>query len=220
MTKRQGAREPRLPIATPGLSASFVEVEQAEIIRTVFEWHTHHLLFLTSEASHEEFEIFFFEHLQSCEGSLTARDIVDVARLGHPAADRALRHFIQVCTEHHQQMPASVEDYLIRDVAARPPLDSGYGSTAPQLANNFMRDVAICWWVPLVKRRWPNVPLKNSFRHRSSAVALVGKAFGLSERQTLRIYEARGTLAEQLIRFFHGYRNAPTPADKEVRFVD
>jgi hypothetical protein len=64
------------------------------------------------------------------------------------------------------------------------------------------------------------VPLKYSFRERRSAVALVGTAFALSERQTLRIYEARGAMAEQLIRFFHGYRNTPTPANKDVSFVD
>ena len=148
MEKSKGQRQPRRQIATPGLSITFVEAEEAEIIQTVSEWRTRHLLFLTSEASHENFEIFFFEHLQTSKGSLTARDIVDVARLGDPPADRALRHYIQICSEARRldEMPTSVIDYLMRDVAAGAPLRSGYPSTAPQVANNVMRDVAICWW--------------------------------------------------------------------------
>ena len=209
---------PRKPSSKAGLPATFVEAEELEVLIEVSGWCARHWMFLTSRASHEEFEIFFFEQLQNAKGSLTAADIVDIARRGHPPADRALRHFIQVCSEDRclDAMPTSVLDYLMRDVATRPPLPE-YPSTAPQTANHFARDVAICWWIPLVQERYPKLPRLYSSGKRRSAVALVGAAFGLSERQTLRIYQARAAMAEQLVRFFHGYTN--TSPNTAVSFV-
>ena len=193
------------------LPATFIEAEEAEIEEAVRAWRTRYEWHATSEASHRAFEAFFFDRLQNHSKTLDAASIVDVARRGHPAADRALRHYIQLAIEHRRfhELPTSVWDYA-REVVARSPLAVGYSSKAPQTGNHFARDVGISLWVNRVKTQWPAVPLLYSSKARRSAVALVGTACGLSEAHTRRIFQTRGEMTLRLAEFFHGYTNTLT----------
>ena len=199
MAQELSALAARLPDAT---------AEELYIASVVDAWIVRLAETLTPEANRDMFEEFFFEHLQTCKGTLQAVDVVQVARLGHPAAAGALRRYIRIAADERQldAMPTSVIGYL-DDVMAQKPMPTRYASNVPQVVDNFARDVAIGWLVPGVKARWPHVPLLYSTAKHHSAAALVGAAFHLSETQTRRIFQARRTMAPHLARFFHGYRN-------------
>jgi hypothetical protein len=98
--------------------------------------------------------------------------------------------------ERGNHLPAAVREY-IRHAVDRPRLPVAYHSRAPQIANDFVRNIIIPGMVDAVKARWPSVPrFYSTSRHRSAAY-FVGVAFGLKERQTVRIYrEHRGELAK------------------------
>jgi hypothetical protein len=54
MEKRKGERQPRLP-TVPALSGTFVQAEEAEIMKVVAEWHAERAAMLTSEYSNQCF---------------------------------------------------------------------------------------------------------------------------------------------------------------------
>ena len=202
------SRKPRPPAAT-GLPASYVEAEEDLIVRSVARWREFQGDGLTSEGSHAAFKSCFFEWLVNIPQD--APTIVRAARLGHPAADRALRHFVQCAmdADQFQQLPVSVRDYA-RESMAQAPLAVGYPSQARQVANNFARDYAICFCVERVRKRYPAVPLYMAKKQRRSAADLVGQAFGLGEAQVRRIHKADGEIAEKIAAFFAGYTNPLT----------
>jgi hypothetical protein len=208
------SRKPRQPTANR-LLATQIEAEEGLIIKVVAAWRAFHRDRLSPEASHNSFEAYFFERLMNFDGTLDAATIVRAARLGHPPPDRALRHYIQVAMEADlfHTLPTSVRDYA-RECLARVPPIARYPSTARQVVNHFARDVGICHIMSRIKRRYPAIPLLHSSKRRRSVAALVGKAFGITEKQTRRIYQADATIAEVVAQFFAGYENpgqtAPT----------
>ena len=158
---------------------------------------------MSPEASHNIFKAYFFERLLNFDGMLDAATIVRTARLGHPAADQALRRYIEVAMEADlfHKLPVSVRDYA-RESLTRAQLGNRYSSKARQVADNFARNVGVCYSMDRVKTRYPEVPLLYSSKERQSAAALVGKAFELKEVQTRRIYQTDAVIAKTVAEFF------------------
>jgi hypothetical protein len=204
------AREPRTPTAGLPATTSWIAAEEAYIARALRVFRNLAEEDLNSEASHRLFESYFLFRLQNSDDALEPGAIVDVARRGHPPADRALRHYIQICSEARRldEMPTSIIDYLRRDVAARPPLPDGYSSTTPRVVDHFARDAAIAWMVRRIKVRFPAVPLLYSSKQRRSAAAMVGEAFGFGEARARRIYQTDGELADKIGDFFADYTSS------------
>lgn len=82
-----------------------IAAEEAEIEETVRAWRAHYETLLADD---DVFEAFCAEQLKT-----DAAAIVDLARLGHPAADRALRRHIisAIDAGRFQELPPSVRAY-------------------------------------------------------------------------------------------------------------
>jgi hypothetical protein len=206
------AREPRTPKTTAPLPATYAEAEERSIIEILLSWRPRYEELISSEESHKLFQADFLRRLQTGAGTLDAATIVKLARHGHPPADLALRHYIQLAMEadRFQELETSVREYA-REVMARGPLPVGYPSTAWQGINNFKRDILITKLIDRVCARWPLVPPLHPKKGRRSAAAMVGKCLGLSESQTRRVYLARREIAQAFIEFMDSYRLAASP---------
>jgi hypothetical protein len=203
---RRRNREPRTP--PTAMPATFAEVD---IQVTVSDWRGRIDQRITSAASHRFIEADLLRqlelHEQGCP-ALEPSDIVAMADGGHPPADHALLGFIKrrMDADRFQQMPVSVRDFARRSIG-RAPLPIEYPSQASQVVSHFARDIATCMLVDMVKARWPELPqLYSTLRHRSAA-HYVGAAFGIAERQAVRIYDARGEMGRRLATFMVGYAN-------------
>jgi hypothetical protein len=172
-------------------------------------WRARHEALFTAASSHDVFEAFFLEKLQTNKGSLDAVYIVGLAKRGHPSADRALRRLIIQANEEDrfQALPLSVRAYN-SELLVRAPGPIGYSSRAPQTINHFNRDLAISWLISAVGERYPDIPLLYFSRRRArSAASIVGGVFGLTERQARRIFKAHGGLPAMIAEFFLLYTN-------------
>ena len=115
-------------------TTTFIEAEEALIVEAVRHWRAVREPLLSSEASNRHFENMFLRHLRAGDAaSFPAAYIVEIARHGHPPADRAVRTFIQEHMEkdQFQTLPVSVREYA-RESLWRPALALGYPSRAPQ----------------------------------------------------------------------------------------
>lgn len=202
MTRR---RKPRPPTRSSNLPATFAQAEDGLIEQALLELRVRIEQEINSEASHRFFEADFLRRLHEGAGTLSPGIIVDIARSGHPPADHALRHFIEQHMEadRFQNMPTSVREYA-RWAQRNPPLPVGYASNAPQVVNNFTRDLVIIRLFDMMMVRWPAMPRFYSSSQRRSAVAILGKAFGLGEDQTRRIVKDRGGIHWKASEFLIG----------------
>jgi len=197
-------RQPRPSAPASGLPVTYIEAVEDRIVRTVAKYREIKANQLTAEGSHNLFEGAFFERLMSSDVTLDEIDaIVRMAREGHPSADRALRHFIDVAMNAHRfpQLSLCVQEYA-RKCMSQAPLSRGYPSQGLQVANDLVRNWGICFCMEWVKKAHPEVPLLTTTKQRRSAAALVGQAFELTEVQTRRIYQADGEIFEKLTDFF------------------
>lgn len=208
MARKRATRTP-----TGGVPATFAAAQDEIIQSTVNGWRAHiDDAKINSEASCRLIEASLFHQLELHEQGCTRlepREIVDMALAGHGPADAAIRRFAgpRIGDERVHRLPAAVRDYASRAVYS-PPLSVAYSSRAPQVVNNFMRDMLIPGMVDMVVTRWPEVPrLYSTPRHRSAA-SYVGMAWGLKERQTAHICENRPVLSEQLATFMVGFIRA------------
>jgi hypothetical protein len=151
----------------------------AELEQFLIGWRRRHERLFSAETSHEIFETFFLERLHANTKSIDAVYIVDLARRGHPAADRALRRFIIEANEEDrfQALPLSVRAYN-SELLLRAPSPPGYPSQVPQTINNFNRDCTVGWLIGLVKERYPRcrccIPRSAGARPRTSSAACSG----------------------------------------------
>jgi hypothetical protein len=201
-------RKPRAGSIVP---LGLIEAEEANIKAAVRDWCAGwHPEGFSSEASFLVLEKMFFRLLRDNHGTLDAAVVVDQATRGHVPADRALRRLIQMAieTDTFQALPVSVRAYAGR-IVALPPLTE-YPSQASQVVNHFLRDSCLVVLMRRVKASWPGVPLLNS-SGRASVAALVGPAFGVSERQARRIYQADNGLARRVIEFLMSRPNGELP---------
>jgi hypothetical protein len=193
---------------TRRLPATFIEAEEQIIVAAIARWRAEREPLLSSEASNQHFENVFLRHLRAGgTGCFSAAYIVEIARNGHPPADRAVRTFIQEHMEkdQFQALPVSVREFA-RESLWRPALALGYPSRAPQVLSNLMRDLALCLAINKVVQQWPQVPLLHPTAHRRSAADLAGEAFGMSEWQARRLYQTPGELARKLFDFLWMHR--------------
>jgi hypothetical protein len=186
------------------MAMSYTEAVEDRIVRTVAKYREIKAKQFTAEGSHNLFEGAFFERLMSPDATLDDVDaIVRMAREGHPSADRALRHFIDVTMNAHRfpHLPLCVQEYA-RKCMSQAPLSVGYPSRAPQVVNDLTRNWGICYCMERVKKTYPEIPLLHRTKQHRSAADLVGQAFELKEDQTRRIYQADGEIFEKLTDFF------------------
>lgn len=198
--------------ARPGVVVpiGLIEAEESNIRAAVAGWHARRPGRFDAEASHRLLEDYFLRMLQINDETIDAALVVELARSGHPPADRALRRFIQQAMEldQFQSLPTSVRDYGRRCVEIAPL--AGYPSRVSQVVDTYMRDVAIVMLMHRVKDRWPAVPLLNS-SGRASVAALVGPVFGVSERQARRIFQSDRGQARRLAEFLASRPNGGLP---------
>ncbi|MGA7486636.1 MAG: hypothetical protein WBW74_06820, partial [Xanthobacteraceae bacterium] len=205
---RKRKREPRPPIPTNLIPASYTEAVETEIIATVDHWYGLMAAVLGSEAGHLAVQNDLYRQLLAGDcAALDVATIVAMADGGHAPADHALRTAIHahIDTDRFGELPVQLRAYAQRALT-RPPLPIGYPSRGSQVVNDFTRDIAIPVLIDQTVARWPAVPMLYSSRSRHSVawfVALVFTRHGitLSERQVRRIYEARRTLARRLAEF-------------------
>jgi hypothetical protein len=203
----QRKREPRPPLATTLTTVSFDEGEDVAITEAVENLYGLIAAVLSSEAGQLAVQGDIYRQLKAGDMAKLPLDyIVAMADGGHPPADHALRAVIHeyIDADRFADLPVQVRAFAQRALK-RPPLD-GYRSNAPQVVNDFTRDIAICFVVDQIALRFPAVPkLYSSNRHRSIAgyVALVFTRHGmkLAEQAVRRIYGARQTLARRLAEF-------------------
>jgi hypothetical protein len=206
---RRRKREPRPPMMTAGLLATFADAQDQIIQVQVNAWRARLEEAINSEASCRIVEASLCRQLELHEQGRPALEpsgIVDAALAGHGPADAALRRFIgpRSGDERVNHLPAAVREY-IRHAVDRPRLPVAYHSRAPQIANDFVRNIIITGMVDAVKARWPSVPrFYSTSRHRSAAY-FVGVAFGLKERQTVRICEGLPNISGELAKILLGF---------------
>ena len=205
---RKRKREPRSPIPTNLIPASFAEAEEAEIIATVDHWYSLVVAVLGSEAGHLAVQNDLYRQLTAgTAATLDVATIVAMADGGHPPADHALRTYIHahIDAKRFDDLPVQVQAYALRALT-RPPLPIGYPSNCIQVVNDFTRDIAIPILVDQTVARWPAVPKLYSSHSRHSVAWLVALIFTrhgikLAEQQVRRIYSGRQTLARRLAEF-------------------
>jgi hypothetical protein len=167
----------------------------ARLERQVREWVQANSDKISAEGSIAFLAGYFYNHLIADLGYAAAA--CDIARLGHPAADAAVRRYIAEAQEFGLEMTLSLHDYD-RYAVENAPLPADYPSQVSSIAKHALRDVAVIRWVEHARRHLPGMPLKVS---DDSICAAVGKAFNLSERQARRIAGSRPELATRLLAF-------------------
>ena len=206
-TRRQAkGRKPHAPKTTENQPALALEL----FIKTnILAWRSEYERLTTPEASLEAFRIDFLRRLHAGDVPPGTAAIVELAENGHPAADAALRDFIEQAmdADRFQQLPVCVRNYA-RKVVRRPELPLRYPSTAPQIVNNYKRDLLITRLIDRICERWPEVPPLCPRNGRRAAAGMVGSCLGLSEIQVRRIYKARQAFDEAFVRFMNTYRLA------------
>jgi hypothetical protein len=138
---------------------------------------------------------YFYRHLDADLGY--AASACDIARLGHPSADFAVRRYIAEAAEFGRPMTGSLTDYA-RFAVENPPLPADYPSQVSQIATHALRDVVLTMWIEQAHQLFPALPHKAS---RDSICGAVGRGFGLEERQARRIAGSRSELATKLLAF-------------------
>lgn len=211
MPKRK-KREPRPPMFTSKLPATFAEAEEGEIIAALEQWVSLFADRLNSEGAHEIIRAEMLHQLERGTGaSVPIANIIAMADAGHPAADDALRIHIHAAIDakRFDGLPVQVQGYAMRTLR-RSSLAPGYPSNRSQIANDYTRDAAIGYLlIDEIVRRWPEVPQLYSSQTRHSAawlVALVFRRHGieLKEQQVRRIYKGRQAITRRLANFLMG----------------
>lgn len=188
-------------------TTTYEEAETKFLEEEVRAWCASNRDRISAEASHRYLEEFFFQLLQQ-NAELNAADIVDIARLKHPPADAALRHYIERETEGRRldAMPPSLPDFLRVTIKHVPPLSVRYPSRSPHIVSQAARDVAFGLWVLKAHRRCPFIPLKKSRKRQRSVVAIVGGAFGIEEIRAGRIFRSQQQIVERIVTFLTRHR--------------
>jgi hypothetical protein len=168
----------------------------AQLERQVRAWVQANSDKISPEGSHQFLAEYFYNHIRADLGYAAAA--CDIARLGHPAADAAVRRYIAEAQEFDLEMTGSLRDYSRYAVENAPLLPADYPSQVSAIAKHALRDVALIQWVALARRRLPTMPLKAS---DDSICAAVGRAFGKQERQARRIAGSRSELTTKLLAF-------------------
>jgi hypothetical protein len=205
---RRGTREPRPPMLTSRLPATFAEAEEREIIAAVEQWVSLIAAKLNSEATHEIIRAEMIHQLERGTGaSVPIAHIIAMADAGHPAADDALRVYIHgaIDAKRFDDLPVQVQGYAMRALR-RPSLPPGYPSNRSQVANDYTRDAAVGLLIDEIVRRWPQVPKFHSSRTRHSAAWLLALVFTrngivLGDAQVRRIYKGLQTIHQRLADF-------------------
>jgi hypothetical protein len=190
MPNRQQRRAQKASVPAPVRQSVAAQLE-----RQVREWVHANSDKISPEGSIAFLAGYFYNHLIADLGYAAAA--CDIARLGHPAADAAVRRYIAEAQEFGLAMTGSLEDYN-RYAVENAPLPADYPSQVSQIAKHAMRDVALIQWVEQAQRNLPGLPLKVT---DDSITAAVGRAFGIQERQARRIAGSRSELSTKLLAF-------------------
>jgi hypothetical protein len=199
------ARTPRVPEPP----ATFIKAEEKTIVEAVARWRAAREELFRPEAANRYFAEVFLKHLQAgSPGCFSPAYIVGVAKNGHPAADRAVRAFIDehMDRDRFQELPMCVREYA-RQSLWHPAPARGYPSRAPKTMDHLIRDLALYLAMHRVVEEWPAVPLLHR-TYRRSAADLVGEAFNMSEKQVQRCYQTPGELALKFFDFLWLYRTS------------
>jgi hypothetical protein len=216
--KAKGEREPRTPMLSPDLPASFEQALEAQVIKTMSGWPDRMVNALRaiglgdfSEAGNRVLQAFLEHKLAISSDDPDFADnlssVVYIAEQGHVAAQRALERYGTALLEDPKaDLPTSVRSYLIR-------LWKGLIPTHPQdqsdVIKNLIRDAGIVTMVDVGKARWPLLPKLNGNGRLHSLAYFVGevmtrRGIELSERQIRKIYQNHATRAQRMTKFLIG----------------
>jgi hypothetical protein len=155
---------------------------------------------ITSEAAWKTLEQFFYEAL--CDRhTLSAMNVLDWAKAGHPAADHAVRRYGAERLDSYQETEflAQVRGYLVQALL-RPFVPYPHGRNAVQ---HMLRDI----WIPGLMERAAEGTGLNATRSRNSTAPSVAyflelackkRGIKLKEKEINEIYWRRKGIARRL----------------------
>jgi hypothetical protein len=205
------ARQPRhptarLPISSAAAEEAYIASEIKKYVPAYWEW-------IGSKTGQDMFAAEVLWQLQV--GTMDPARVIELARHGHPFADKAARAFIDKAMDEgrYEQLPMCMREYGRECVrySGRTSLPPEYPSTAWRGIDDFRRNFLIVTLVNRVVCFWPSVPKTSYKRGRRSAADIVGECLGLSETQVRRIIKDRSSHAETFLRFLRDYRLASPP---------
>ena len=169
-----------------------------QMIMVVVGWIDKVAVMLTSEAGRLRLRRDIRERLQ--QGTIEVMRVIKAAEHGHADADLALRELIAVKIDRREELPVSLANYAQRALVM-PPVTYPPGRN---IADTWMRDVAIAVMVALVIEAWGLPATRNPASGLPSAAWIVAKALArrgfkkLGHRQVGRIYGEHYRLADRL----------------------
>jgi hypothetical protein len=176
-------------------------LDECAMVDRVAHWIDLVAVALQSETGRLRLRQTFREYLHKGDEQMTMR-IVEAARVGHQDADLALRDHIREkihCNEFSSLPPLLVsyaQEALYRPLAVYPP--------GRNLADTWMRDIAIAVLVDMALLHWPPLPVtRNRASKRPSACSVVSEALSrrghpVGVRQVERIHRDHNKLAARL----------------------
>jgi hypothetical protein len=169
-----------------------------QMITTVAGWIDKVAVMLTSEAGRLRMRRDIRERLDG--GTIETMHVIAAAEAGHADADLALRELIAVKLDRREELSVALANYaqraLVMPVVTYPP--------GRNIADTWMRDVAIAVMVSLVVVQWGLPPTRNAASGLPSASWIVAKSLArrgfkkLGHRQVGRIYGEHHRLAGRL----------------------
>lgn len=172
-------------------------VVEEEMIDTVAHWIDQVSALLTTEAA----RIVLRDHIRAMvrAGTLPTMQVIEAARAGHEEADMALRELSVEMLDRGELPPAALRAYA-QEALIKPPATYPAGRN---IADTWLRDVAIAVLVAMAAERWDLKPARNRASNRPSACSVVARALtrrghNIGERQVERIFSNLGGVANRL----------------------
>jgi hypothetical protein len=170
---------------------------EAEAIDTVTQWVDRVAAALTSEAS----RLVLRNHIRAMlrESTIQTMQVIAAARAGHQDADIALRELAIETLDRGEPLPTALGAY-VQEALLRAPVTYPPGRN---IADTWLRDVAIAVLVMLAVDRWHLPTTRNEATKSPSACSLVAVAlhrrgFKIGEYQVGRIFRDHSKIARRL----------------------
>ncbi len=166
-------------------------IDEAEVVDTVAHWIDLVAVTLTSETAH----IVLRDHIRAMlrAGTIPTMKVIEAARAGHQDAGLALRELGAEMLDRGDMPPAALRAYL-QEALVRPPVSYPAGRN---VADTWLRDVAIAVLVIMAVERWNLKPTRNRASKRPSGCSVIAaglsrRGHNIGERQLERIFSDHG----------------------------
>ena|SRR5215212_2561968 len=170
---------------------------ELEIVDVVAHWIDLISALMTTEAA----RIVLRDHIRATvrAGTLPTMQVIAAARAGHQDADMALRELIAETIDRREDLPTALAGYA-QEAVFRGPTNYPPGRN---LADTWLRDIAIAVLVCLAAETWHLKPTRNRASKRPSACSIVAAALNrrghnITEQHVGRIFSNHGRVAKRL----------------------